>query len=353
VTTTLRDVAELAQVSIKTVSNVVHGHPHVSDDVRGRVEKAIRQLGYRPNLAARALRTGRSGLISLALARVDASCPPGLIDQIIDQATRSGFQVVIEPIGSSSRRSALAERSARKARVEAMLVSVGTLTSPLAATQLPADIPLVLLAADLDPRYDCVALDAALAAREATEHLLRTGRRRIAAVGAHPDEADGPPRPRTLGYRQAIDHAGLRPPPTYLQPTLEQRHADGYRAAETLLNDRQPPDAIFCYNDRLASGVLRAAADAGLRVPEDLAVIGMGDSEEGRYSRPTLSTVATDPAFIARTALELLVRRLQGMTGAASQIVAPHVVTPRESTAPALRAPSKDLRWYEGTRPRR
>jgi DNA-binding LacI/PurR family transcriptional regulator len=335
VTTTLRTVAELAQVSVKTVSNVIHGHPHVSDDLRDRVEKAIRQLGYRPNLAARALRTGRSGLIALAVSSVDALCPPGLIDQIIVQAARSGFQVVIEPIGSPNRRNAFAERSAAQPRVEAMLLSPGAMTPALAAMHVPPGIPLVVLAADLDARYDCVALDATLAARDATQHLLRTGRRRIAAIGAHPDEADGPPQPRTLGYRQAMEQAGLPPPPTYLQPTIGHRHADGYRAAETLLTGQERPDAIFCYNDRLASGVLRAAADTGVRVPEDLAVIGMGDSEEGRYSRPTLSTVAADPIFIARNALQLLSRRLQDTAGAASQIVAPHMVTPRESTAPA------------------
>lgn len=330
-TTTLRNVSELAQVSVKTVSNVINDHPHVSDDVRGRVEKAIHQLDYRPNLAARALRTGRSGLIALAVASLDAPCPPGLVDQIVSHATRSGFRVVIEPIGSSSRPAGLAERSAGQPRVDAIVLSAGAVTSDLAA----AGIPLVVLAGDLDPRFDCVALDATLAAREATEHLLRSGRRRIAAVGAHADETDGLPQPRTLGYRQAMARAGLRPPTTYLPPTTGQRHADGYRAAETLLTGQQRPDAIFCFNDCLASGVLRAAADTGLRVPEDLAVIGMGDSDEGRYSRPTLSTVAADPTFIARNGLELLVRRLKDTAGAAGQIVAPHMVIPRESTTPA------------------
>ena len=103
----------------------------------------------------------------------------------------------------------------------------------------------------------------------------------------------------------------------------------------SLLTHPHRPDAIFCYNDRLASGVIRAATDAGLRVPQDLAVIGIGDSEEGQYSRPTLSTVAIDPAYIAHHALDQLIRRLKGATGTVSQIVAPHVVLPRESTAPA------------------
>lgn len=331
--TTLRNVAQLAQVSVKTVSNVINDHPHVSADVRRRVEQAIRQLDYRPNLAARALRTGRSGLIGLAVPSVDEPGPPGLVDQIIGHATRLGFQVVIEPLRNPRSRATAAERSAARPRVDAMLLATESVPPELVDTQIRTGIPVVVLTARLDPRFDCVALDATAAARAATNHLLRTGRRRIAAVGAHPGEADGPPQPRTVGYHQAVDRAGIHPPPGYLQPTPGQRHEDGYRAAQTLLNHQQPPEAIFCYNDRLASGVIRAAVDRGLRVPEDLAVIGIGDSEEGRYSRPTLSTVTTEPGYIARNAFELLTRRLNGTAGPIAQIVAPHALRPRESTA--------------------
>lgn len=333
--TTLRNVAQLAQVSVKTVSNVINNHPHVSNDVRRRVEKAIRQLDYRPNLVARALRTGRSGLIALAAPSFDEPWPPGLIDHIICQATRFGFQVVLEPLMNRPRCAVSTERSAGPPSVDGMLVTAETVTPELADKYFKTGIPLVVLAAKLDPGYDCVAFDVTVAARDATDHLLRTGRRRVAAVGAHPDEADGPAQPRTIGYRQAVARAQLRPPEGYLPPTTGQTHADGYHAAQTLLTHQHRPDAIFCYNDRLAGGVIRAATDAGLRVPEDLAVIGIGDSEEGRYSRPTLSTVATDPAYIAHHALDQLIRRLEGTAGAVSQIVAPHVVLPRESTAPA------------------
>ena len=333
--TTLRNVAQLAQVSVKTVSNVINDHPHVSSDVRRRVEKAIRQLDYRPNLVARALRTGRSGLIALAVPSVDEPCLPGLVDHVIWHATRFGFQVVLEPLVNSRRCATFAERSAGQPRVDGLLVTAETVTPELVDTHFTTGIPLVVLAAKLDPGYDCVAFDATVAARDATDHLLRTGRRRVAAIGAHPHEADGPAQPRTIGYRQAVARAQLHLPDGYLPPTTGQSHADGYHATRTLLTHPHRPDAIFCYNDRLAGGVIRAATDAGLRVPQDLAVIGIGDSEEGRYSRPTLSTVAIDPGYIAHHALDQLIRRLKGATGTVSQIVAPHVVLPRESTAPA------------------
>jgi DNA-binding LacI/PurR family transcriptional regulator len=339
VATTLRNVAQLAQVSVKTVSNVVNDHPNVSDDVRRRVEQAIRQLDYRPDLAARALRTGRSGLIALAVPGVDEPCPPGLVDQVIGHATRFGFQVVIEPISNPWRRATSGTRSAAQPRVDAVLLMAEKVTPELVDPHARTGVPLVVIAAELDPGYDCVAFDATGAARDATNHLLRTGRRRIAAIGAHPDELGGPPRARTMGYLRAVDRAGISVPAGYLYPTTGQRHADGYHAARTLFTHPQRPDAIFCYDDRLASGVIRAAADAGLRVPEDLAVIGIGDSDEGRYSRPTLSTVATRPAYIARHALELLTRRLKDTAAAIGQIVAPHGVVARESTAPVSDLP--------------
>jgi DNA-binding LacI/PurR family transcriptional regulator len=335
VATTLQTVAQLAGVSMKTVSNVVNDHPHVSDDVRRRVEQAILQLGYRPNLAARALRTGRTGLLALALSRVDAPGPPGLVDEIVQHAAGSGFRVVIEPLGSPRQRGAPAGRSAGHPQVDAMLLSAETVTPELVETHAPAGVPLVVLAGNPDPRYDCVVLDAARAAGDATDHLVRTGRTRIAAIGAHPAEAGGPPQPHTMGYQQAVRRAGLRLPAGYLRTTAQQRPADGYYAARELLAYEQRPDAIFCYHDRIAVGVIRAAADAGLRVPEDVAVIGIGDSEEGRYTRPALTTVAADPAFIAHKALDLVNGRLGGAAGGSVQVVVPHVVLPRESTGPA------------------
>jgi DNA-binding LacI/PurR family transcriptional regulator len=280
--------------------------------VRRRVEEAIQHVGYRPDLTARALRTGRSGLLGLAGA---GAHPPGLVDEIVRCAAGAGFRVVLEPPGPA----------AGQLRVDGLL-SAEAVTPGL----IPAGVPVVLLARPPDPRYDCVAPDAVQAARDATDHLIRTGRRRIAAVGGRPGDVT---EPHTIGYQEALRRAGL--PPGNRRPTIHQRTSDGYHATRELLAHGQRPDAIFCCTDRLAIGAIRAAADAGFRVPEDVAVIGIGDSETGRYSRPTLSTVATDPAVIARRAVELLTHRLHGTTGHPMRIVVPHEVLPRESTGAA------------------
>ncbi|MET8834128.1 LacI family DNA-binding transcriptional regulator [Micromonospora sp. NPDC004540] len=334
--TTLRDVARHARVSVKTVSNVVNDHPHVSDDVRRRVREAVRALGYRPNLAARTLRTGRAGLLALIVPDVEAPGLHGLAREVVRAATSRGFRVVVDHLGSDTERAAAPARIGAPPGVDAVLLGADMVPPGLIDAQLAAGTPVVLLGESPDPRCDQVALDWARAAADAIEHLLDTGRRRIAAIGARPGEATGPAQPRTLGYRHAVHRAGLDLPAGYLRTTAQQRHEDGYRAARWLFAHEQRPDALFCYADRLAIGALRAAADAGLRVPADVAVIGLGDSEEGRYSRPTLTSVSADPAFLAREAVALVTARLDRPDAAPARITAPHAVLPRESTRPVV-----------------
>ncbi|GMA90927.1 substrate-binding domain-containing protein [Homoserinibacter gongjuensis] len=146
-------------------------------------------------------------------------------------------------------------------------------------------MPLVLLGEhDFDGRYDHVAIDNVQAAHDATSHLVSLGRTRIAAIGAQPDEEYSTPQQRTAGFESALADAGLAP--VSIEAAAHYRRADGYQAARALLERDPRPDAIFCYSDLLAMGALRAVFDAGLRVPEDVAIIGIDDIEEGRYSRP-------------------------------------------------------------------
>ncbi|MEU0155874.1 LacI family DNA-binding transcriptional regulator [Micromonospora fulviviridis] len=330
--TTLRDVAQHARVSVKTVSNVINDHPHVSDDLRRRVRESVRALGYRPNLAARTLRTGRTGLLALVVPDVEAPGLHGLAREVVRAATSRGLRIVVEPPGPDTGPPA---RAGGPPGVDAVLLATDVVPSGLIDAQLGFGTPLVLLSEIRDPRCDRVALDGVQAAVDATEHLLDTGRRRIAAIGARPGETTGPAHPRTLGYQRAVRRAGLDLPAGYLRTTPQHRYEDGYRAARRLFAHEHRPDAVFCYSDRLAIGALRAAADAGLRVPTDVAVIGIGDSEEGRYSRPTLTSVSADPAFLARTAVALAVARLDRPDAPPARITAPHAILPRESTRPA------------------
>ncbi|MFI6130791.1 LacI family DNA-binding transcriptional regulator [Micromonospora sp. NPDC051141] len=332
--TRLKEVAAFARVSVKTVSNVINDYPHVSADVRRRVQDAIKELNYRPNLAARALRSGRTGLVALLARDLDTTCLPGLTGHVIRAASAHGLRVAVNPFGPGTRATIPPGYADVSLRVDAALVDADLISHARLATNLTAGTPVVVLGETSHAHYDHVHPDAAQAARDAVNHLVHTGRRHIAAIGARSDTDRRAPHPYTLGYEQAVHRAGLRPAIGFLQTTTDTRHEDGYRAARNLFAQEQRPDGIFCYDDRIAIGAIRAAIDIGLRVPQDVAVVGVGDTEEGRYSRPTLTSVCVDVAFVAREALDLIATRLGFGAGPPVRLVAPHAVLPRESTGP-------------------
>ena len=335
---TLRDVAEHAQVSVRTVSNVVSGYTHVSDKMRRRVLDAIEELDYRPNPVARTLRTGRTGVLALVVPEIDLPYFAELAREVINAAAELGYRVMIDQTGHDHER----ERELLTGADRTMLFD-GVLFSPLVTRaellemQASRTMPLVLLGEhDFDGRYDHVAIDNVQAAQDAVAHLLAGGRRRIAAIGAQPDEDYATPQQRTTGYERALRAAGIEPEPDLLRAAAHYRRADGYRATRELLDAPDRPDAIFCYSDLLAMGAMRAVFDAGLRVPEDVAVIGIDDVEEGRYARPSLSTVSLDTPFIAREAVARISARIGEPDAPAVEVRAPHALRVRESTAPRL-----------------
>ncbi|MEV0156731.1 LacI family DNA-binding transcriptional regulator [Micromonospora sp. NPDC050686] len=311
---TLKDVAALAGVSVKTVSNVVNGYPYVSDGVRRRVQQAVQTLEYRPNRSARDLRAGRDGSLTLVLPATDHPYADDLARELRRAAGDQGRRLAVERIDPDHERT----RSHK----------------PPAAPALRSAGALILLDGPPDGRHHRVAVDRVRAARDATEHLLHTGRSRIAAIDVQRLRAEPP---HVTGYRQALDHAGLATAARHQLATADGRAA-GYHAACALLRDHPRPDALVCASDLLAVGAVRAAVDAGRRVPEDIAVVGFGDTEEGRWSRPALSTVAVDTAFLARQAMALIADPAARPDAPPVEITAPHTVRPRESSAVALEA---------------
>ena len=193
-------------------------------------------------------------------------------------------------------------------------------------------VPLVLLGEhDGTAGVDHVAIDNVAAAREATGHLLASGRRRIAALGVQPHSLNATARQRLAGYRHALAEAGLPAEPDLEVPVRRLHRADGYRAMLGLLDLPRPPDAVFCFTDELALGALRAAADRGVPVPESLALVGFDDIEDGRYSVPALTTVSPDKDRIAELALDCLVRQATEPQPPRS-IVAPHRLVARATS---------------------
>lgn len=331
---TLRDVADYAKVSIRTVSNVVSGYAHVSERMRSRVLQAIDELGYRPNPVARTLRTGRTGMLAFVVPEIDVPYFSALARDVINAAAEVGYRVMIDQTGHDHDH----ERELLTGNDRTMLFD-GILFSPLVTKaellemNSETRMPLVLLGEhDFDGRYDHVAIDNVRAAHDAVKHLVDTGRTRIAAIGAQPLEEYATPQQRTAGYEAALRESGIEPESGYALPAAHYSRADGYTAATELLALDPRPDAIFCFSDLLAMGAMRAVFDAGLNVPDDVAIIGIDDIEEGRYSRPSLSTVSLDTSFIAEQAIARITARIDTPDLRPEQIVAPHALRAREST---------------------
>ncbi|NUW40759.1 LacI family DNA-binding transcriptional regulator [Nonomuraea rhodomycinica] len=337
----LRDVAQLAGVSVKTVSNVVNGYAHVSAATRTKVEQALSQLGYQPNLSARNLRLGRTGVIALALPELDAPYFAELSRSIIKVAAEHRWLVIIEQTDGSLAREREVLDGVRDHRVD------GLIFSPIAigADELAArtdDTSLVLLGERIyDGPADHVAIDNVRAARDITEHLIGLGRRRVAALGVQDSSVSGTAPLRLAGYREAMAAHGL---PESTAEVERYHRAEGASAMARLLRSPSPPDAVFCFNDLLALGAMRTVLAVGLRVPEDIALAGLDDIEDGRYSTPTLTTVAPDKAQLARMAVDLLKLRIDGRSDRPPREVrADYRLMVRESTvgrAPTGERPS-------------
>jgi DNA-binding LacI/PurR family transcriptional regulator len=331
---TLRDVADRAQVSVRTVSNVVSGYEHVSQRMRQRVMQAIEELDYRPNPVARTLRTGRTSMLALVVPEIDVPYFSELARDVIDAAAELGYRVMVDQTGHDHER----ERQLLLGEDRTMLFD-GILFSPLVTKSELLDMhggtrmPLVLLGEhEFDGRYDHVAIDNVRAAHDAVAHLVSQGRTRIAAIGTQPLEEYATPLQRTAGYEAALREAGLEIRPEYTLPAAHYSRTGGFTAATALLATSPRPDAIFCFSDLLAIGAMRAVHDAGLRIPDDVAVIGIDDIEEGRFARPSLSTVSLDTPFIAREAVRRITTRIEQPDVPAEEIVAAHRLVAREST---------------------
>lgn len=330
---TLKDVAALAGVSVKTVSNVVNGYAFVKPENRQRVERALAATGYRPNLGARNLRRGRTGFLALVLPELVVPYFAELAGLVLRAAQEHEWNVLIEQtLGTrEGERDTLAALGPHL--IDAAIVSPEALRAHDFGEPAPG-IPVVLLGEhDVDVPFDHVGIDNVAAARQAVAHLVSLGRTRIAAVGAHPHR--GTAAQRLEGYRLALAEAGLPVREELVATALNYHRRDGADAMARLLDSPEPPDAVFCFNDLLAVGAVRAAAERGVRVPADLAVVGFDNTEEGAYSLPSLTTVAPDKAAIAHAAVDLLRRRVEDPERSPEHVRTPFTLLVRESTGGA------------------
>lgn len=331
---TMQDVAKLAGVSVKTVSNVVNGYPYIRETTKEKVLAAIAELDYQMNVQARSLRSGKTGMIGLAVPELSLPYFAELADTVIEYAESVGLTVLIEQTGSNREREREALHGFRRNLTD------GLIFSPLALGPDDVDLfkvnyPLVLLGERVfNAQVDHVTMHNVEGARAATAHLIAQGCKRIAVVGAHEGEVVGSAQLRTEGYLQALKDHGIEADPALIREAGLWHRSTGAQALFDLIEDGIEFDGIFALNDAMALGVLYALQTSGKRIPKDVKVIGFDDVEEGQYSFPTLSSVSPGRQQIASTAVNLLKERIDnhGQNIAPRRVLADYSISAREST---------------------
>jgi LacI family transcriptional regulator, repressor for deo operon, udp, cdd, tsx, nupC, and nupG len=329
---TLRDVALRAGVSTRTVSNVVNDFHHVSPTMRAKVQVALDELNYTPNLLARSLRQGRTGIITLLVPDIAVTYFAELAHEVVERASRRGFTVMIdETSGLPQRERAMLEVAVQSSWVDGLLLSsLGLDGRDLVGLQ--SNKPVVLLGErTAKTALDHVGIDDVRAARDAVTHLISTGRRRIAAIGGSFIGSDATSRLRLRGYRQALRSAGLLAHEGHVR-TSDYKRVSAAAAVRTLFDAPDRPDALFCFSDELATGALRALYELGVAVPGEVSVVGFDDVEESAFATPSLTSVRPDKGAVANVALEMLIERIHGSEVAPRDVRVGHELIIRESS---------------------
>ncbi|WP_406277536.1 LacI family transcriptional regulator [Nocardia sp. NBC_00881] len=304
---TRADVARLAGTSPALVSYVLNGGPRqVAPATRARIEAAIAELGYRPNMSARSLRMNRGHALGMVIP--DGANPFfAELSAVIEAAAfAKGYPLFVGNAAGDEARERAYMRTFIDRRVEGMLAISSSWGTGIADACEEAGMVLVALDRIIDPaRCAHVMCDSVTGAQEAVAHLIGHGHRDIACLsGPHVSTAED----RVQGYRDALAAADLPEGPIV---RTDFGGAAGYRGLTELMTGPRTPTAVFVTSDLQAMGMLRAAYDAGLRVPDELAVIGFDGIEYSRYTRPGLTTMVQPARRIAEVAVDLLLEQIE------------------------------------------
>ena len=332
---TIRGVATAAGVSIATVSRVLNGRPDVAPETREIVLRAVREQGFTTNRNARALSGGRTGLIGVTVPLVEAAYFGVILSGASEALYEQDMRIVLCPtLHQHDREVNLLDRLMRGTTDGAVLMLPEESSAELKALQ--RDFPFVVVdpRIALDEGIPVVSAAHAAGARAATEHLLSFGHRRIGVITGPRDWIAC--TERMNGYHGALAAAGVMPDPALVAVSDFRNGPVTAAAAAALLDLPDPPTAIFAFNDNVAVGVMRAARARGLRVPEDLSVVGFDDSEQAEIVLPALTTVRQPLAEMGRMAVSLLLRLLENQRVDALRIQLATKLVVRESTAPVL-----------------
>lgn len=326
---TSRDIARRAGVSQATVSRVLTGNP-VRQELRDKVKAAIRELKYRPNGTARAMRTSRTGNIGLVVPRLANPLHPALLHVLGGAVTQAGFRVVVWSTDDVDEKAAA--DAVRGSLVDGVIMTAATTASTqlYEAVQLKAPVVLVNRVVEGWP-CDQVASDNVAGARMVAEYLLNSGRRRIGMVGGI--SLASSIRQRQFGFREMLASRGRALDERLCELVDQFSYRTGFEAAARLLDLAEPPDALFCVNDFLALGARDAARNRDFDVPGALWIVGYDDIEMASWHAFDLTTVRQPLSQMAEYAVRFLLERISGYEGEGRNIRLSNDLVLRGSTS--------------------
>jgi len=332
---TLREVAALAGVSLGMASRVLGGYGYYSAETKERVQQAARELGYRPNHAARALRSGRSKAIGVVVSNILSYHWTTFINAIEAAAAAAGYQVLLGSTGDDPTAERNYLRVLQERNVDGIIVSPAAANEELVNELVSDGVPVVLVEHYGDalpaPRLN---IDDRAAARRAVEHLIELGHERIGIVAGNLALPSG--QARLAGYWEALEAAGLRTEQELVRYG-EYRYQPAYDGVAALLDLPDPPTALLVCNERMTGAALACLKDRDVSLPGELSLVAFDDPPWTAFYRPGITTVRTPRERVAELAFATLKAEMSGSPqGASTRVVETEFVV-RESTAPPRR----------------
>ncbi|BEP13026.1 LacI family DNA-binding transcriptional regulator [Acidothermaceae bacterium B102] len=327
----LRDVAEHAGVSPATVSRTLNGDVRVDADLQRRVNASVAELGYRRNRLARNLRLQRIDAIGVMVSDIENPHFSEMVKVIEDEGFRLGYRVLVCGTNESPDKQSTYLRMLADEHVAGVIVSPSDPDAPEIGELIDAGIPVVAFDREVsDPRADTVIADNVTGLAQATQLLIDLGHRSIAYIGGR--KGVETTAERLQGYEQAMRGARLRP------RTLvgDFRIEGGHRAVTRVLASADRPTALVVANNFMTLGALKAVREAQLRIPEDLALVGVDDPYWAEFVTPPITSLAQPVGEMARQALSMLLARIDGQTGLARRSVHPLQLLVRTSSGPVV-----------------
>ncbi|ACY47185.1 LacI family DNA-binding transcriptional regulator [Rhodothermus marinus] len=334
---TIYDIAREAGVSIATVSRVFNNSPRVAPHTRKRVLEVARRLGYQPHVSAQSLARRQAQTVAAIVPMLTNYFFVEVLRGLQDRLAETNFDLLVYAAPTLSDVDAHLERALQRGRSAGVMI-FSTPMSPERVERLQRSRQPVVLVDSFHPDFDSVSIDNEQGGYLAARHLLEHGYRRIGLLMAHPDSV--PARERRHGYERALREAGLEPDPDLIVASTDPHNhgyteEGGYEAMKQLLERTPRPEAVFVVSDIMALGALRAVEEAGLRVPDDLGLIGFDDLRVSRFLG--LSTLRQPMYEMGKLAAEKLLRRIAELElPVTSTVFAPRLIC-RRTCAPGAR----------------